>query len=218
MTVETGPNASTIVDRARVPRIVGAEQDRLEEGAAGDAGRGVGIAGDDPRAGGDQLADLAADVVALGVETSAPMRVSLSRGSPTLVPWSRSRIAASTASRCSAGAMARRIAVHFCPALTVISVTTSLTNRSNSGRSRRGVGAEQRGVEAVLLGDELDAFALHDGVRAELERGRGRAGEADDVLPGQMVEQVADAADDQLDRSGRQQPASIITRNAASHR
>ena len=29
--------------------------------------------------------------------------------------------------------MARRMAVHFCPAFTVISVATSLTNRSNSG-------------------------------------------------------------------------------------
>ena len=30
------------------------------------------------------------------------------------------------------------------------------------GRAGRGVGAEQRGVETVLLGDELDQFAKHD--------------------------------------------------------
>ncbi len=163
---------------------------------------------DDPRAGGDQLARSGRGRRRAGaVETSAPIRLSLSRGSPTLVAASRSRIAASTASRCSAGAMARRMAVHFCPALTVISLTTSLTNRSNSGVPGRRVGAEQRGVEAVLLGDEPDALALDDGVRAKLERGRGRAGEADHVLPGQMVEQVADAADDQLHRARRQQAA-----------
>ena len=104
--------------------------------------------------------------------------------------------------------MARRMAVHFCPALTVISIDDFLDEQVELGRSGRGVGAEQRGVEAVLLGDELDAFALHDRVRAQLERGRGRAGEADHVLPGQMVEQVADAADDQLHRAGRKQAGS----------
>jgi hypothetical protein len=74
------------------------------------------------------------------------------------------------------------------------------------GRARRRVGAEQRGVEAVLLGDEADALALHDRVRLQLQRGRGRAGEADHVLAGQMVEQVADAADDQLQRARRSTP------------
>ncbi len=71
-------------------------------------------------------------------------------------------------------------------------------------RARRGVGAEDRGIEAVLLGDELDALALDHRVRAQLERGLGRAGEAHHVLPGQMIEQVADPADDQLHRAGRQ--------------
>ena len=71
------------------------------------------------------------------------------------------------------------------------------------GRSGRRVGAEQRGVEAVLLGDELHGLA-HDGrMGAQLERRRGRASEADDVLSAQMIEQVADAADDQLHRAGR---------------
>ena len=37
-----------------------------------------------------------------------------------------------TSSTIIAGAKVRRMAVHFCPALAVISRTTSLTNRSNS--------------------------------------------------------------------------------------
>jgi hypothetical protein len=46
---------------------------------------------------------------------------------------SRAESASCTASIFWAGAMARRMAVHFCPALTVISRTISFTNRSNSG-------------------------------------------------------------------------------------
>ena len=61
------------------------------EGAAGDGRLGIGIAGDDARARGFELGDLGADVVALATLTSAPMRVSSSRGSPTLVFASRSR-------------------------------------------------------------------------------------------------------------------------------
>ena len=71
------------------------------------------------------------------------------------------------------------------------------------GRPRRGVGAEDRGVEAVALGDEAHALAGDDGVGLELHRGLGRAGEADHVLQGQMVEQVADSAHHQLQRARR---------------
>ena len=45
---------------------------------------------------------------------------------------SRACTAAVTSSIRPAGTNARRIAVHFCPALTVISVTSCLTYRSNS--------------------------------------------------------------------------------------
>ena len=106
----------------------------------------------------------------------------------------------------------------FLPRLDRHLVDDFLDEQVEFGRARRGVGAKQRGVEAVLLGDELDALALDDRMGAELERGRGRAGEADHVLAGQMVEQVADAADDQLHAPGGSSPLSIITRNAASHR
>ena len=46
--------------------------------------------------------------------------------------------------RAARGTMARRIAVHFWPALTVISRATSLTNRSNSSSSGVTSGAEDR--------------------------------------------------------------------------
>ena len=64
---------------------------------------------------------------------SAPIWVASSRGSPIRTLARRADSASCTASRCSAGAMARRMAVHFCPALAVISRATSLMNRSNSG-------------------------------------------------------------------------------------
>ena len=130
------------------------------------------------------------------------MRVSSARGSPTLVFASRSPRACSTASRYCAGAMARRMAVHFCPAFTVISVATSLIE-IELRRSGPGVRPKQGGVEAVLLRHEADGLPHYDGVRPKLERGVGGPREADDVLAGQMVEQVADSADDKLDRARR---------------
>ena len=45
-------------------------------------------------------------------------------GSPTVMPASLADTASTTASTCSAGTKARRIAVHFWPVLTVISVTS----------------------------------------------------------------------------------------------
>ena len=45
-----------VVDRVVAPRIVGAQQHRRQEGAAGDRRLGIGIAGDDPRAGRFELA------------------------------------------------------------------------------------------------------------------------------------------------------------------
>ncbi len=58
---------------------------------------------------------------------SAPMRTSGFEGSPTLMRARRSHTASCTSSSSSAGTKARRMAVHFCPAFTVISVTSCLT-------------------------------------------------------------------------------------------
>ena len=66
-------------------------------------------------------------------ETSAPIFVPSRRGSPMVTLASRSDSAAISASTWGCGTMIRRMAVHFCPALAVISRWTSFTNRSNSG-------------------------------------------------------------------------------------
>ncbi|MNN35251.1 hypothetical protein D3C81_1490980 [compost metagenome] len=63
------------------------------------------------------------------------MRTPSTDGSPTTTLARRSRRRVATASMCLAGTMARRMAVHFCPALVVISRATSLMNSSNSSSS-----------------------------------------------------------------------------------
>ena len=57
----------------------------------------------------------------------APIRTPSAAGLPTTVDASRADTASTTASTCSAGTNARRIAVHFCPALTVISCSNCFT-------------------------------------------------------------------------------------------
>ena len=69
------------------------------------------------------------------------MRTSSRAGSPTTVFASRARSRVATASTCDRGTIARRIAVHFWPAFTVISRATSLTKRSNSSSSGDTSGA-----------------------------------------------------------------------------
>ena len=63
------------------------------------------------------------------------MRTPSKLGSPTTVLDKRAISFSVTASKCLAGTIARLMAVHFCPALVVISRATSLTNRSNSSSS-----------------------------------------------------------------------------------
>ena len=86
-----------------------------------------------------------------------------------------------TASRCWRGTIARRIAVHFWPALTVISRATSLTNRSNSSSS--GVTSGARMAQFSESASALNGIDLRDqvAVGAQLRGGVGRAGEGDDV-------------------------------------
>ena len=86
--------------------------------------------------------------------TSAPMRVSSARGSPTLVLASRSRqrlldrveIVGRRHRAADGGAFLPRLDRHL--------GRDFLDEQVELGRARRGVGAEQRGVEAILLGDE----------------------------------------------------------------
>ena len=63
--------------------------------------------------------------------TSGPTCVAGSRGSPTAAAPSRSASASCTSSRTARGTRTRRTAVHFWPALAVVSRTTSATSRSS---------------------------------------------------------------------------------------
>src|SRR5512133_3581005 len=128
--------------------------------------------------------------------TSGPMVVSSSRGSPTRTSASRSASASTTAPTRPAGTSARRMAVHFCPVFWVSSRTTSVTNSRSSS------------VPGAASGPRTEQFSLpdHGGVAAQLAGGGRRPGEGDGVLAGEVVEQVADAAAQQLDRPRGQRP------------
>lgn len=74
-------------------------------------------------------------------EARAPMVTPSARGSPTTTrSLMRAPMAAATSEVNSLGTSTRRMAVHFWPALTVISVTTALTKASNSGVPGRASG------------------------------------------------------------------------------
>ena len=66
---------------------------------------------------------------------NAPILTPSTEGSPIFVEAKRAEMAFSTSSINSSGTMILRTAVHFCPALMVISFTVSLMNKSNSGVS-----------------------------------------------------------------------------------
>ena len=143
----TGPKASTSWT-AVVP--CGSSQRRQD---GGEEGAVLGVGAERPRtrsgepatiaAASAQLADAGADLLALGEAGERAHADALVGGIAERGAWRGGRASASaTASSWARGTMARRMAVHFCPALTVISRATSLTKRSNSGRAGGGVGAE----------------------------------------------------------------------------
>ena len=98
--------------------------------------------------------------------TTGPMRVSAARGSPTLVALSLAASASATASACAAATKMRRIAVHFCPAFTVISRTTSRTKASKAAPPARRAGRQQRRVDAVGLDVHRHALGHDIGMAA----------------------------------------------------
>ena len=138
------------------PGIVRAQQDRRQECAAGNRRLGVGIARDDPRSSGFQLAMRWRTSSRWLTLTSAPMRVSSARGSPTLVFASRSasacldrvEILRGRHGAADGGAFLTRLDRHL--------GRDFLDEQVELGRAGRRVRAEQRRVEAVLLGDEAD--------------------------------------------------------------
>ena len=193
-----------IMDRGRSPRVVGAQQHRREERAAGDRRLGVRIARDDTRACGFELGDLRPDILALAEADQSPhARVLGARvadfglGQPFgECLLHRIKILRRRHRAPDGGALLPRLDRHL--------GRHFLDEQVELGRARRRVGTKQRRVQAVLLGHEPHGFANDGRMRLELQRRVRRAGEADHVLPGQMIEQVADTADDQLDRAGRQ--------------
>ena len=132
------------------------------------------------------------------------MRTCSSRGSPTTTLASAALIACAAASACAAGTIALRIAVHFCPAFAVISRTTSRTNASNSGWPGAASRPEHAGVDRIGLADEAHRVRDDRRMRAQLLRRARRTRERHDVLARQMIEQIAEAAADQLQRALRQ--------------
>ena len=136
---------------------------------------------------------------------SAPIRTSSLAGLPTVILSSRAAIASVTSSAMPVGTMTRRIAVHFWPALTVISVTTPLTNRSNSGSSvvTSGPSTEQFSESASM--PELHPAVQHGRVLAQVGTGRGGAGEGDGVLGTELLDQAGGTAAEQLQGALREQ-------------
>jgi len=145
---------------------VGAQQDGGEEGAPLGIGVDdldpVGIADHDGAGTGEGL-DRAAHLLALVLPARAPIRTSGSAGLPMVARSRRAAAASATASSRWSGTNARRMAVHFCPALTVIAVVRPLTNSSNSGVSGTAPGpsteqfsesasAVKRTAEAATVG------------------------------------------------------------------
>ena len=132
------------------------------------------------------------------------MRTPSIAGSPTFTPASRFFSAATTSSTIPAGTNVRRIAVHFCPAFTVISFTTSFTKRSNSSLpgAASGPSMEKLSESASWLKRTLCSRIARP--LRELQPGRGRPGERDGVLTAEMIEQVARAAADELEAARRQ--------------
>ena len=125
------------LDVVRLDRSgAGPEQHRRHEGAA------LGVAGEARgrgRVAVDDVAEERSASTALRTssrwprEASGPIRTDSSPGSPTVIVESLAVIASVISSATAAGTITRRIAVHFWPALAVISVTTPLTKRSHSG-------------------------------------------------------------------------------------
>ena len=92
--------------------------------------------------------------------------------------------------------MARLIAVHFWPALAVISRATSLMNSSNSAESGSTRLSQQRQIQGIRFHVERNGVGNHIGVGFQFPSGARGPGKGYDVLFHQVVEQVSGAAAD----------------------
>ena len=142
MTVLTGPNASTLCGSARLAssqRTSSGEMNAPRSASAPTTWTCSGSPNTSRPADSSAFSDRRTSSRCSRL-ASAPIRTVSSAGFPITIFSSRARTASMTASSCPAGTNARRIAVHFCPAFTVISVTSCLTYRSNSGVPGAGPG------------------------------------------------------------------------------
>ena len=183
----TGPNGSTSC--GSTAPVGGAQQHGRDEraalGVAVDDVDVVGVAEDDLGRAAQRLDRLAHLLALVEARQRAHPDVVVGRVADGDLRQPRGDRLGDRRRRCAAGTITRRIAVHFWPALTVISVTTPLTNRSNSGSLGGDVGAEDRAVQRVGLDAELDAAVQHGGCCAQRAPAVcGRAGERDRVLDG----------------------------------
>ena len=196
-----------VVDEARAPRIVGAEQQGRDERppphlrpARVDM---VDAAEREPRLA-LQFACLGADVVKLGEVGERPHRHAFDlrvADHHLAEPVGQCRLGCveidgGNEGAADGGAFLPRLGRHL--------AHDFLHEQVELRRPGRGVGAEHGGVERVALGDEAHRLARHHRMRLQFLRGVGRAGERHQILAGEMVEQVADLADDELERTRRQ--------------
>ncbi len=129
------------------------------------------------------------------------MRTPSARGSPTVTLRSAARNASTTSAAAAAGTRALRMAVHFCPALTVISRATSLTNKSNSALPGTASGARMLEFNESVSAMKGTACRMTAGCTRRGSRRVRRPGEGHDVLAIQMIEEIAQAAAHQLQRT-----------------
>src|SRR5256885_2661106 len=159
--VAAGPNASTSCPAFAAPassslRSVGATNDDLFRSMPSSGGA---LAPPQRTVASDAKRRMPSNAAACWARvTSGPMRVSACRGSPTFVALSFAASASATASVVCAGTKMRRMAVHFCPALMVISRTISRTNASKAAPA--GARSEEHTSELRHLVISYAVFCL----------------------------------------------------------
>jgi hypothetical protein len=105
------------------------------------------------------------------------------------------------------GTMMRRMAVHFWPALAVISRTTSLTRMSNSELSGVDVGPSTEALRLSCSAMKRTLFSSRCGLERSISAVLAEPVKLDHILIIEPVEQVAQAAGDELHSAFRQDAA-----------
>ena len=135
------------------------------------------------------------------------MRVLSSRGSPIVRASSLALIAFMTASTLRMGDHDAADGRAFLACLGCHFAQDFLDEEGELLRAFGGIGAKDRGVEAVLLGDEACRVLRNGRVTAQHERGLGGACEADHILGAEAVKEIPHAARNQLESALGEKPA-----------